>query len=60
MISEPKLKVFLEILLELSEAGANFTDDDLRDEVIAIIIAVNILLLNYGNAVNNLRFYSLY
>ena len=44
IITEPKLKVFIEILLELSDAGADFTDIDLRDEVNAIIITVNNLM----------------
>uniref|UniRef100_A0A8D8V6D0 Cytochrome P450 4C1 n=1 Tax=Cacopsylla melanoneura TaxID=428564 RepID=A0A8D8V6D0_9HEMI len=33
-----KLKVFLDILLELKAAGAHFTDDDIRDEVITMMI----------------------
>ncbi|KAI5727227.1 hypothetical protein M8J76_016574 [Diaphorina citri] len=33
-----KLKVFLDILLELKDAGAHFTDADIRDEVITMMI----------------------
>lgn len=33
-----KLKVFLDILLELKDAGAQFSDDDIRDEVITMMI----------------------
>lgn len=43
MIPDPKLKVFIDILLELADAGANFSDDDLLDETITMILAVNIL-----------------
>lgn len=35
-----KLKVFLDILLELKDAGAHFTDADIRDEVITMMIGV--------------------
>ncbi|KAF0760019.1 Uncharacterized protein FWK35_00004731, partial [Aphis craccivora] len=32
------LKVFLDTLLDLNEAGANFSDDDIRDEVVTMMI----------------------
>ncbi|XP_022166735.1 cytochrome P450 4C1-like [Myzus persicae] len=33
-----KLKVFLDTLFELNEAGANFSDDDIKDEVVTMMI----------------------
>lgn len=42
MIIEPKIrKTFLQQLIELSEAGANFTDEELREEVDTFMIAVS-------------------
>lgn len=51
MTGEKKLKVFLDILLELKDAGTNFSDDDLRDEVVTMMVGVrqyihNINILN--------------
>lgn len=43
MIPEKKTKVFIDVLLELSDGGTDFSDDDIRDEVITMIIGVNIL-----------------
>jgi len=40
-ISENRLKVFLDTLLELNEAGANFSDEELRDEVVTMMIGVS-------------------
>lgn len=40
-ISETRLKVFLDTLLELNEAGANFSDEELRDEVVTMMIGVS-------------------
>lgn len=37
---EKRLKVFLDTLLELNEIGANFSDDELRDEVVTMMIGV--------------------
>lgn len=37
-------KVFLDTLLELNEAGAKFSDDELRDEVVTTIIGVSVFL----------------
>jgi len=34
--------VFLDKLLDLNEAGANFSDDDIRDEVVTMMIGVSI------------------
>jgi len=39
---EKRLKVFLDTLLELNDAGANFTDDEIRDEVVTMMIGVSI------------------
>ncbi|XP_054262081.1 cytochrome P450 4C1-like [Macrosteles quadrilineatus] len=36
--NEKKLRVFLDILLELKDSGTNFSDDDLRDEVVTMMI----------------------
>lgn len=36
-----KLKVFLDTLFELNEAGANFSDDDIKDEVVTMMIGVS-------------------
>jgi cytochrome P450 family 4 len=33
-------KVFLDKLLELNEAGANFSDEELREEVVTMMSAV--------------------
>jgi cytochrome P450 len=33
-------KVFLDKLLQLNETGANLSDEDLRDEVVTMMIAV--------------------
>ncbi|XP_050423133.1 cytochrome P450 4C1-like [Adelges cooleyi] len=33
-----RLKVFLDTLLELNEAGANFSNDEIRDEVVTMMI----------------------
>ncbi|XP_001951034.3 cytochrome P450 4C1 [Acyrthosiphon pisum] len=33
-----RLKVFLDTLLDLNEAGANFSDEELRDEVVTMMI----------------------
>lgn len=38
------LKVFLDKLLELNEAGANLSDNNIRDEVLAMIVAVSIYM----------------
>jgi len=40
-ISEKRLKVFLDTLLDLNEAGANFSDEELRDEVVTMMIGVS-------------------
>lgn len=40
-ILEKRLKVFLDTLLELNEAGANFSDEELRDEVVTMMIGVS-------------------
>lgn len=40
--SEKRLKVFLDTLLELNEAGANFSDEEIRDEVVTMMIGVSI------------------
>jgi len=40
-------KIFLDILLELNDAGSNFSDDDLRDEVVTMMIAVCSFLVNF-------------
>lgn len=40
-ITENRLKVFLDTLLELNEAGANFSDEELRDEVVTMMIGVS-------------------
>lgn len=37
---EKRLKVFLDTLLELNDAGANFTLDEIRDEVVTMMIGV--------------------
>lgn len=37
--------MFLDTLLELNEAGANFTDDELRDEVVTMMIGVSIQII---------------
>lgn len=42
IILEKRLKVFLDTLLELNEAGANFSDDEIRDEVVTMMIGVSI------------------
>ncbi|KAF0752653.1 cytochrome P450 4C1-like isoform X1, partial [Aphis craccivora] len=34
-----RLKVFLDTLLDLNEAGANFSDDDIRDEVMTMMLS---------------------
>jgi len=34
--------VFLDTLLELNEAGANFSDEEIRDEVVTMMIGVSI------------------
>lgn len=39
--TENRLKVFLDTLLELNEAGANFSDEELRDEVVTMMIGVS-------------------
>lgn len=51
MTGEKKLKVFLDILLELKDGGTTFSDDDLRDEVVTMMVGVrqyiyNIKILN--------------
>jgi len=40
-ILEKRLKVFLDTLLDLNEAGANFSDEELRDEVVTMMIGVS-------------------
>jgi len=42
-----KLKVFLDTLFELNEAGANFSDDDIKDEVVTMMIGVSINIRRY-------------
>ena len=42
LISEPKYKMFIDTVIELSESGANFVDDELIDEVVTMIIAVSV------------------
>lgn len=37
---EKRLKVFLDTLLELNDAGANFSFDEIRDEVVTMMIGV--------------------
>lgn len=39
---EKRLKVFLDTLLDLNDAGANFTNDEIRDEVVTMMIGVSI------------------
>jgi len=39
---EKRLKVFLDTLLELNDAGANFSHDEIRDEVVTMMIGVSI------------------
>lgn len=39
-IKIPKRKAFLELLLELSEQGTRFTDEELREEVDTLMVAV--------------------
>jgi len=34
--------VFLDTLLDLNEAGANFSDEELRDEVVTMMIGVSV------------------
>lgn len=46
MTGEKKLKVFLDILLELKDAGTNFSDDDLRDEVVTMMVGVRQYIYN--------------
>lgn len=36
-----KMRIFLDILLELKDSGATFTDDDLRDEVVTMMVGVS-------------------
>lgn len=48
-LENEKLKVFLDILLELKEAGNTFTDDDLRDEVVTMMVGVSIFRVNDFN-----------
>lgn len=38
---EKRLKVFLDTLLELNDAGANFSDEEIRDEVVTMMIGVS-------------------
>lgn len=38
---EKHSKVFLDTLFELNEVGANFSDDDIRDEVVTMMIGVS-------------------
>jgi len=38
---EKRSKVFLDTLFELNEAGANFSNDDIRDEVVTMMIGVS-------------------
>ncbi|XP_075233541.1 cytochrome P450 4C1-like [Lycorma delicatula] len=33
-----RMKIFLDILLELKDSGTTFTDDDLRDEVVTMMV----------------------
>lgn len=47
--SEKRLKVFLDTLLELNEAGANFSDEEIRDEVVTMMIGVSKKLITFGN-----------
>jgi len=37
-------KLFLDILFELKENGGNFSDSDIRDEVITMMTGVNIYI----------------
>jgi len=39
--AEKNVKMFLDLLLELSNADANFSDNDLKDEVITMMLAVS-------------------
>lgn len=41
MISGTESKRFIDILLGLEESGADFTEDDVRDEAITMLIAVS-------------------
>lgn len=36
---------FLDLLLEMNEAGAEFSDDNIRDEVVTMMVGVCIFIL---------------
>jgi len=42
---EKHLKLFLDILFQLNNDGGNFSDSDIRDEVVTMMTAVNICYL---------------
>lgn len=46
---EKYLSSFLDLLLQLNEEGAQFSNTDIRDEVITMMIGVRIIIKNYRN-----------
>jgi len=40
---ENQSKLFLDILFELNNTGGNFSDSDIRDEVVTMMTGVNII-----------------
>jgi len=44
---ENQSKLFLDTLFELNNTGGNFSDSDIRDEVVTMMTAVNICYILY-------------
>lgn len=44
LVENSTTKVFLDKLLKLNEEGADFTEEDLKDEVITMTVAVIIII----------------